>query len=103
MIFYDYAHEKKSSRLIFHNTYLKENEIKNLRRHVENKKNENKVLRSFMNDFRTLNKNTQDTTKIVIINNIQKHNKGYGEKSKLNEISFKDDVSHVIQFTQFQL
>ena len=54
----DYAHEKKLSRLIFHNIYLKENEIQNLRRHVENKKNKNKALRLFMNDLRTLKENT---------------------------------------------
>ena len=53
----DYAHEKKSSHFIFYNTYSKENKIKNLQRHVEDKKNENKVLRSFMNNFKTLKKN----------------------------------------------
>ena len=57
MIFYDWAHEKKLSHFVFHNIYLKENEIENLRRHVENEKNENKVLRSFINDFKTLRKN----------------------------------------------
>ena len=50
-------YEKKSSHFIFHDTYLKETEIKNLRQHIENQKNENKVLRSFMNDLRTLKKN----------------------------------------------
>ena len=54
----DYAHEKKSSRFIFHDIYLKENEIENLSWHVENEKNENKALQSFMNDFRILKKNT---------------------------------------------
>ena len=54
---YDYTHEKKLSRFIFHDIYLKENEIEDLRRHVEDKKNENKILRSFMNDFRTLKEN----------------------------------------------
>ena len=49
-------HEKKSSRFIFYDTYLKENEIENLRQYVKNEKNENKVLRSFMNNFRTLKK-----------------------------------------------
>ena len=52
----DYAHEKKSSHFIFHDTYLKENKIENLRRHVENEKNKNKILRSFMNDLKTLKK-----------------------------------------------
>ena len=42
-------------------------------------------------------------TKIVTIDDIQKHNKIYDRNSKLNEISFKDDVNHIIQFTQFQL
>ena len=41
---------------IFHNIYSKGNEIENLRRHVEDEKNENKILRSFMNDFKTLKK-----------------------------------------------
>ena len=50
--------KKKSSHCIFYDIYLKENEIENLRRHVENKKNENKVLRSFINDLKTLKKNT---------------------------------------------
>ena len=56
MIFYNYTYEKKSSRLIFQDTYLKENEIENLQRHVENEKNENKILRSLINDFKTLKK-----------------------------------------------
>ena len=55
-IFCDYTHEKKSLRFIFHDTYLKENEIENLRQHIENEKNENKALRSFMNNFKILNK-----------------------------------------------
>ena len=42
-------------------------------------------------------------TKVVIINDIQKHNKMYNGNSKLNEMSFKDDVSYIIQFMQFQL
>ena len=42
-------------------------------------------------------------TKIVTIDDIQKHNRIYDGNSKLNEISFKDDVNHVIQFTQSQL
>ena len=54
--------------LQFHDTYLKENEIENLQRHIENKKNKNKVLQSFMNDLRTLKKETQYTTKIITIN-----------------------------------
>ena len=52
----DYTYEKKSLIFIFHDTYLWENEFENLRRHVEDKKNENKALRSFMNDFKTLEK-----------------------------------------------
>ena len=56
-----------------------------------------------MNDFRTLKKNTQYTTKIVIINDIQKHNRMYKENSKFNKMFFKNDVGHVIQFTRFQL
>ena len=51
LIFYDYAHEKKSSHFIFYDTYLKENEIENLRRYVEDEKNKNKILQLFMNDF----------------------------------------------------
>ena len=70
LIFCDYAHKKKLSRFIFHDIYLKENEIENLRRHVEDKKNENKNLRLFINNFRTLKKDTQYTTKIVTINDI---------------------------------
>ena len=58
LIFYNYTHEKKSLRFIFHDIYLKENEIENLQRHVENEKNENKVLQSFMNDLRILKKYT---------------------------------------------
>ena len=58
LISYNYAHEKKSSRFILHDIYLKEDEIENLRRYVEDEKNENKILRSFMNDFKTLKKNT---------------------------------------------
>ena len=41
--------------------------------------------------------------KIVTIDDIQKYNKMYDENSKFNGMSFKDDVSHVVQFTQFQL
>ena len=54
LIFDDYTHEKKSSRLMLHDIHLKENEIENLRQYIENEKNENKTLQSFMNDFRTL-------------------------------------------------
>ena len=54
----DYAHEKKSSCFIFHNTYLKENKIDDLRRHIEEKKNENEILQSFMNDLKILKKHT---------------------------------------------
>ena len=57
LIFCNYTHEKKSSRFIFHDTYLKENEIENLRRYVEDERNENKILRLFINDFRILKKN----------------------------------------------
>ena len=56
MIFCDYAHEIKSLYFIFYNTYLKENEIKNLRQYVENEKNKTKVLRLFMNDLRKFKK-----------------------------------------------
>ena len=103
LIFCDYAHEKKSLHFIFYDTYLKEIEIENLRRHVEDEKNENKVLRLFMNDLRTLKKDIQYTTKIITIDNIQKYNRIYGGNSKLNGISFKNDVSHIIQLTRFQL
>ena len=41
--------------------------------------------------------------KVVTINDIQKHNKIYKENSKFNEILFKDNISHVVQFTRFQL
>ena len=34
--------------------------------------------------------------KVVTIDDIQKHNKIYNENSKFNEISFKDDISHVV-------
>ena len=70
LIFCDYAHEKKSSHSIFHDIYLKENEIKNLRRYLEDEKNENKTLRSFMNNFKTLRKNIQYTIKIMTIDDI---------------------------------
>ena len=53
----DYAYEKKSSRFIFYDIYLKKNEIEDLRQYVEDEKNENKLLRSFMNDFKTLKEN----------------------------------------------
>ena len=39
----------------------------------------------------------------MTINDIQKHNKMFDENSKLNEMTFKDDVSHVVQLTQSQL
>ena len=41
--------------------------------------------------------------KVVTIDNIQKHNRMYNENSKFNEMFFKDDISHVVQFTRFQL
>ena len=39
----------------------------------------------------------------MTIDDIQKHNKMYDENSKLNKMFFKDDVSHVVQLTRFQL
>ena len=39
----------------------------------------------------------------MTIDDIQKYNKIYDENSKLNKMFFKNDVSHVIQFTQSQL
>ena len=42
-------------------------------------------------------------TKIVTSDDIQKHNKMYNENSELNEIFFKNDIDHVIQFTRSQL
>ena len=102
MISCDYAYEKKLSRFIFYDTYLKEKKIKNLQQHVENEKNENKALRLFMNDLRIIKK-IQYTIKIVIINDIQKYNKIYNENSKFNEISFKDDINHIVQFIRSQL
>ena len=42
-------------------------------------------------------------TKIVTIDDIQKHNKMYSENSKFNEMFFQNDVNHVVQFTRFQL
>ena len=39
----------------------------------------------------------------MTIDDIQKHNKMYDENSKLNQMSFKDDVSHIVQFTRSQL
>ena len=95
----NYAHEKKSLRFIFHDTYLKKNEIENLRRHVEDEKNKNKILQSFMNNFKILKK-IQYTTKIVIIDDIKKHNKMYDENSKPNKKIFNDNINHVVQFTR---
>ena len=40
-------------------------------------------------------------TKVVTVDDVQKHNKMYNKNSKFNKMSFKDDVSHVIQFMQF--
>ena len=40
---------------------------------------------------------------MMIIDDIQKYNKMYNKNSKLNEMFFKDNVSHIVQFTQFQL
>ena len=42
-------------------------------------------------------------TKVVIIDDIQKHNKMYDRNSKLNGMSFKDNINHVIQLLQIQL
>ena len=56
-----------------------------------------------MNNLKTLKKNTQYTIEIVTINDIQRHNTMYDENSKFNEISFRDDLNHVIQFTRSQL
>ena len=39
----------------------------------------------------------------MTINDIQKHNKMYDKNSKFNEMSFKDDINYVIQFTRSQL
>ena len=39
----------------------------------------------------------------MTIDDIQKHNKIYDENSKFNEMSFKDNVNHVVQFTRSQL
>ena len=39
-------------------------------------------------------------TKIVTIDDIQKHNKMYDENSKLNAMFFKDDINHVVQLTR---
>ena len=39
----------------------------------------------------------------MTIDDIQKYNKRYDENSKLNEMSFKDDINYVIQLTSFQL
>ena len=97
----DYAHEKKSSRFMFHDTYLKKNKINDLRRHIEEKKNENKTLQLFINDLKTLKKHTQYTTKIVTIENIQKHNKIYDENLKFNETFFKNNVNRVVQSARF--
>ena len=39
----------------------------------------------------------------MTIDDIQKYNKIYNENSKLNKMFSKDDINHIIQFTQFQL
>ena len=39
----------------------------------------------------------------MTIDNIHKHNKMYNRNSKLNEMFFENDVSHVVQSTRFQL
>ena len=103
LIYCNYAQKKKSLRLIFYDMYLKENKIENLQWYIEDEKNKNKILRSFINNFKTLKKNIQYTTKIVTVENIQKYNKMYDENSTLTEISFKNNINHVVQFTQFQI
>ena len=70
---------------------------------ISKKKNENETLQLFVNDLKTLKKHTQYTTKIVTIENIQKHNKIYDENLKFNETFFKNDVSRVMQFARSQL
>ena len=39
----------------------------------------------------------------MTINNIQKHNRMYDKNSKLNGISFLNDINHVIQLTRSRL
>ena len=39
----------------------------------------------------------------MTIDNIQKHNKMYDENLKLNEMFFKSDVNHIVQFTRSQV
>ena len=39
----------------------------------------------------------------MTINDIQKYNKIYDKNSKLNEMFFKNDISHVVQSIRFQL
>ena len=39
----------------------------------------------------------------MTIDNIQKHNRMYDENPKFNEMSFKNDINHIIQFTRSQL
>ena len=56
-----------------------------------------------MSDLKTLKKNIQYTPKVVIIDDIQKHNKIDDENSKLNKTFFKDDINHVVQSTRSQL
>ena len=96
----DYAHEKKSLHFMFYNIYLKKNKIDDLQQHIEKKKNENKILQLFIKDLKTLKKHIQYTTKIVTIENIQKHNKTYDENLKLNKTSFKNDVNRIMQFAR---
>ena len=97
----NYAYEKKSPRLMFHDTYLKKNKIDDLRRHIEKKKNKNEALQLFVNNLKILKKHTQYTTKIVTIENIQKHNKIYDENLKFNKTFFKNDINRVVQLAQF--
>ena len=86
---------------MFHDIYLKKNKIDDLRQHIEEKKNENEILQSFVNDLKTLKKHTQYTTKVVTIENIQKHNKIYDENLKFNETFFKNNVNYVVQSARF--
>ena len=51
-------HIKRNYHVLYFIIYIwKKNEIENLRRYVEDEKNENKVLQSFINDFKILKKN----------------------------------------------
>ena len=50
---------KKNYHVLYFIIYiLKKNEIEDLQRYVEDEKNKNKVLQLFLNNFKTLKKNT---------------------------------------------